>query len=96
MSFSVDKCFAAVRRSRQNGCLADRTVDQGISLPISQFSALVSLLPQIESVLREGGEDVPRPKYDEVKTADDRPVDEVSDRSHEGKKRNFEETSDEE
>ncbi|GAD98302.1 RNA polymerase II transcriptional coactivator, putative [Paecilomyces variotii No. 5] len=48
-------------------CLpADRNyVLQGISMPIDQFSAFISVLPQIESVLHEKGVVVPRPEYDE-------------------------------
>ncbi|GFF56808.1 putative RNA polymerase II transcriptional coactivator [Aspergillus udagawae] len=36
---------------------------KGISLPIDQFSALVTLLPDIEMALKESGEFVPRPEY---------------------------------
>ncbi|OJJ67509.1 hypothetical protein ASPBRDRAFT_161888 [Aspergillus brasiliensis CBS 101740] len=37
---------------------------KGISLPIDQFSSLVSLLPHIETTLQNKGESVPRPQYD--------------------------------
>ncbi|KKK13851.1 hypothetical protein P175DRAFT_0518107 [Aspergillus ochraceoroseus IBT 24754] len=36
---------------------------KGISLPIDQFSTLLTLLPEIESALKEGGESIPRPNY---------------------------------
>lgn len=36
---------------------------KGISLPIDQFSVLVTLLPDIEMALKETGEFVPRPDY---------------------------------
>ncbi|EAW18369.1 transcriptional coactivator p15/PC4 family protein [Aspergillus fischeri NRRL 181] len=36
---------------------------KGISLPIDQFSVLVTLLPDIEMALKESGEFVPRPDY---------------------------------
>ncbi|CAG7937928.1 unnamed protein product [Penicillium salamii] len=36
---------------------------KGISMPIDQFSALVSLLPEIEGALKQSGETIPRPAY---------------------------------
>ncbi|KAL4986858.1 transcriptional Coactivator p15-domain-containing protein [Aspergillus falconensis] len=36
---------------------------KGISLPIDQFSALLTLLPEIETALQEKGVSVPRPNY---------------------------------
>lgn len=36
---------------------------KGISLPIDQFTSLVSALPDIELALKEHGETVPRPVY---------------------------------
>ena len=39
---------------------------QGISLPIDQFSALVTLLPHIESVLKDKGIELARPSYGAV------------------------------
>ncbi|RLL95093.1 hypothetical protein CFD26_103003 [Aspergillus turcosus] len=39
---------------------------KGISLPIDQFSVLVTLLPDIEIALKESGEFVPRPEYPEA------------------------------
>ncbi|MCJ1367984.1 hypothetical protein MMC16_007122 [Acarospora aff. strigata] len=37
---------------------------KGISMPLEQYSTLVTLLPHIETVLREKGEKVPRPDYE--------------------------------
>ena len=42
---------------------------QGISLTLEQYSALIALMPQIEDILREKGEDVPRPDYGASKPA---------------------------
>ncbi|TKX21572.1 RNA polymerase II transcriptional coactivator-like protein [Elsinoe australis] len=36
---------------------------KGITLPIDQFTALLSILPQIETTLQDRGIDVPRPEY---------------------------------
>ncbi|KAL2787477.1 transcriptional Coactivator p15-domain-containing protein [Aspergillus keveii] len=36
---------------------------KGISLPMDQFSALVTLLPDIETALQEKGVSIPRPNY---------------------------------
>ncbi|RAL06221.1 transcriptional coactivator p15/PC4 family protein [Aspergillus ibericus CBS 121593] len=36
---------------------------KGISLPMDQFSSLVSLLPDIETALQENGESISRPNY---------------------------------
>ncbi|KAL4997775.1 transcriptional Coactivator p15-domain-containing protein [Aspergillus recurvatus] len=36
---------------------------KGISLPIDQFSALLTLLPEIETALQEKGVSIPRPNY---------------------------------
>ncbi|KAE8361029.1 transcriptional Coactivator p15-domain-containing protein [Aspergillus caelatus] len=36
---------------------------KGISLPIDQFSSLVTLLPEIELTLKDSGVSVPRPDY---------------------------------
>ena len=58
-------------------CLVKRSVDhgptalqneahqreQGISMPLAQFSTLVTLLPHIETVLKGKGEELPRPNY---------------------------------
>lgn len=39
---------------------------KGISLPIDQFSALLALLPDIETALQEKGVSIPRPDYVEL------------------------------
>ncbi|EAW06263.1 transcriptional coactivator p15/PC4 family protein [Aspergillus clavatus NRRL 1] len=46
---------------------------KGISLPIDQFSSLVTLLPDIETALRESGQFISRPDYG----GDDGQADEV-------------------
>jgi hypothetical protein len=70
---------------------------QGISLPVDQFAALISILPDIEQALKENGESLPRPVYS---TEGDQ-----SDKGKEGQenadiqnpsKQNIEATSDEE
>ena len=84
---------------------------QGITLPVEQFSALVRLLPHVEMVLKEYGEDIERPAYDvadidadaTASTAADtrqEPVAEKNVEARRGKnkrqtKKNFEVTSDE-
>ena len=42
---------------------------QGISLPLAQFSTLITLLPHIETVLAKQGETIPRPDYSDQGTA---------------------------
>jgi len=37
---------------------------KGISMPVDQWAALVQALPQIEKVLKEAGQEVPRPRFD--------------------------------
>ncbi|BCR89091.1 transcriptional coactivator p15/PC4 family protein [Aspergillus chevalieri] len=39
---------------------------KGISMPMDQYAAFVNLLPGIEAVLRENGQSVPRPNYDDT------------------------------
>ena len=76
---------------------------QGISLPLDQFAALVDVLPQIEKVLKEKGEDIPRPKYDKMEdeaehgAEEEEAVDEEEEDAEDTKneKKNFEATSDE-
>ncbi|KAF9883443.1 hypothetical protein FE257_003441 [Aspergillus nanangensis] len=38
---------------------------KGISLPMDQFATLVAELPNIEMALKEHGESIPRPHYEE-------------------------------
>ncbi|RHZ58476.1 transcriptional coactivator p15/PC4 family protein [Aspergillus thermomutatus] len=73
---------------------------KGISLPIDQFSVLVTLLPDIEMALKESGEFVPRPDYpqankklngDDSNEADHSAESEVKD----SMKKNIEATSEE-
>ncbi|GAB7365803.1 hypothetical protein MBLNU230_g7136t1 [Neophaeotheca triangularis] len=47
---------------------------KGISLPVDQFAAMLDVLPEIESVLKSKGVEIPRPKYDGVAA----PVEEAS------------------
>ena len=65
---------------------------------MSHFSALISLLPEIEAVLRGKGEDIPRPDYGNLSAVveGDHAEDESTGPSGRETKRNFEETSDEE
>lgn len=35
-------------------------------MPMDQYAAFVNLLPGIEAVLRENGQSVPRPNYDDT------------------------------
>lgn len=36
---------------------------KGISMPVDQFAAIISILPDIEQALKENGEILPRPVY---------------------------------
>ncbi|KAJ5400420.1 hypothetical protein N7465_010909 [Penicillium sp. CMV-2018d] len=36
---------------------------KGISMPVDQFAAIISILPEIEQTLKENGEILPRPVY---------------------------------
>lgn len=36
---------------------------KGISLPVPQFAALISALPELEAALQAKGEEIPRPDY---------------------------------
>ncbi|KAJ5170657.1 ssDNA-binding transcriptional regulator [Penicillium coprophilum] len=36
---------------------------KGISMPVDQFAAIISILPEIEQALSENGETLPRPVY---------------------------------
>ncbi|KAL8798854.1 MAG: hypothetical protein Q9182_006332 [Xanthomendoza sp. 2 TL-2023] len=76
---------------------------KGISLPLPQYSTLLTLLPNIEAALAAKGESVPRPQYPGVNTSEDDPPDagaeDEDDEAHGGdgkkKKKNFEATSEE-
>ncbi|KIY03216.1 uncharacterized protein Z520_01683 [Fonsecaea multimorphosa CBS 102226] len=70
---------------------------KGISMSIEQYTALIQIMPQIESVLKSQGEKVPRPNYDGSGSAGD---DESNEEGAEGdeemdRKPNIEATSDE-
>ncbi|KAL8858683.1 MAG: hypothetical protein Q9178_004771 [Gyalolechia marmorata] len=76
---------------------------KGISLPIAQYSTLLTLLPEIEAALVAKGETVPRPDYSTARPSpnpqngndegDDQDKDEAD--GDDGKKKNFEATSEE-
>lgn len=62
-------------------------------MSIEQYSALINVLPQIEEVLKQKGEKIPRPNYSGQQSAgsdQDDGDDEIQD-----KKANIEATSDE-
>ncbi|OQE19057.1 hypothetical protein PENSTE_c016G02562 [Penicillium steckii] len=69
---------------------------KGISLPMDQFSALVSLLPDIEQALQEHGEELPRPEYSGQNVDGDEEGVEMKDKESSPSKQNIEATSDEE
>jgi hypothetical protein len=62
-------------------------------MTIEQYSAFIAVMPQLESLLVEKGQFVPRPKYDGAAEAPDGSED---DEEEESKKANIEATSDEE
>ncbi|PLB47013.1 PC4-domain-containing protein [Aspergillus steynii IBT 23096] len=69
---------------------------KGISLPLDQFASLVTMLPEIEAVLKEQGQSIPRPGY----TGSDSRQNESSDPDDDEEptnspKKNIEATSDE-
>lgn len=65
---------------------------KGISLPLDQFASLVTLLPDLEVVLKEQGQSIPRPEY----TSSDSRQNESSDpEDSKDSKKNIEATSDE-
>ncbi|KAL3259537.1 hypothetical protein ABHI18_005331 [Aspergillus niger] len=69
---------------------------KGISLPIDQFSSLVSLLPHIETTLQDKGESIPRPQYDsdrKINSENKEAGDDSVDVSDEDTRRNIEATS---
>lgn len=68
---------------------------KGISMPVDQFSSLVSLLPEIETTLQQSGESLPRPDYSSYES---RTGAQKSDGKQEGAvspKKNIEATSEE-
>jgi len=54
---------------------ADMT--QGISLSVDQYTALLSVLPQLETLLHDRGIEVPRPRYDSPAGTDMLPEEEA-------------------
>ena len=64
-------------------------------MTVEQHSALITLLPQIETLLSAKGESVPRPDYDSTAPAEVG-GDDAEDEDNEPKKANIEATSDEE
>ncbi|KAF2147576.1 uncharacterized protein K452DRAFT_314694 [Aplosporella prunicola CBS 121167] len=70
---------------------------KGISLSVEQYSTLLTLLPDIEAVLGQKGESVPRPSYEgEVGGAvKQQPAEDEEGEAEEEGKKNFEATSDE-
>lgn len=72
--------------------------EQGISLPIEQFNALIKVIPDIEAALAEKGQSIQRPDYSGAGASaalDEEEEEEDEEVEKEGKK-NFEETSDDE
>ncbi|KAI4164838.1 MAG: hypothetical protein LQ342_001471 [Letrouitia transgressa] len=77
---------------------------KGISLPVPQFAALISALPELEAALQAKGEEIPRPDYGSLEGEGTGKHVETSsggkeggEEASEGKgKQNFEATSDEE
>ncbi|KAJ5295188.1 hypothetical protein N7508_010009 [Penicillium antarcticum] len=70
-----------------------RGKNMGISLPMDQFSALITLLPRLEQALKEIGETLPRPTY--LGTPSEGDTQEHSDSNRSPSKQNIEATSDE-
>ncbi|KKA19347.1 Uncharacterized protein T310_6683 [Rasamsonia emersonii CBS 393.64] len=71
---------------------------KGISLPMDQFSSLIRHLPEIEEVLLQKGESVPRPSYVEVNSEHDKKEIGAGDAKNTGStigKKNIEATSEE-
>ncbi|OJJ42022.1 hypothetical protein ASPZODRAFT_137565 [Penicilliopsis zonata CBS 506.65] len=72
---------------------------KGISLPVDQFSSLVSLLPDVEVILREKGQTIPRPEYGRTSAAvhddENKPRSKVGLEEPQSSKANIEVTSDE-
>ncbi|KAI9685849.1 MAG: hypothetical protein M1822_004127 [Bathelium mastoideum] len=70
---------------------------KGISLPMEQFETFLKVLPVIERTLREKGVKVPRPKFDDVQDDESNDANDEDENGNEdeGKKKNFEATSEE-
>ena len=70
---------------------------QGISMPVDQFAALVSILPEMEQILKGKGETLPRPIYSPEESQSDKGKEEKVHSDNRGSsKQNIEATSDEE
>ncbi|CAG8889503.1 unnamed protein product [Penicillium egyptiacum] len=70
---------------------------KGISMPVDQFAAIVSILPEIEKVLKENGETLPRPVYSaEGGQSDQGEQGQAHSDNQSPSKQNIEATSDEE
>ncbi|KAL8931825.1 MAG: hypothetical protein Q9216_007059, partial [Gyalolechia sp. 2 TL-2023] len=63
----------------------------GISLPLPQYSTLLTLLPEIEAALMRKGQKVPRPDFRDTKVAEDDVVDDVDGESDDAGNDNEEE-----
>lgn len=68
---------------------------QGISLTVEQFSSLVMFLPEIESMLRQAGESIPRPDYGTSGELQRDSATAEKDEDAKSQKKNHEATSDE-
>ena len=68
---------------------------KGISLLMDQFSALVAILPQIETIAKEKGEHIPRPDYQAPPTGSPSNGEERDTVEGSRGKENFEATSEE-
>ncbi|EXJ88876.1 casein kinase II subunit alpha [Capronia epimyces CBS 606.96] len=71
---------------------------KGISMSLEQYSALIDIMPQVEEVLKQQGETVPRPNYSGSAQAAEENGEEEDEEDEEKKlkKENIEATSDEE
>lgn len=68
-------------------------------MPMDQFSSFITVLPEIEAVLRESGQTIPRPDYAGVGSAPDESDGSEEDSGDDSKdaasRKNIEATSDE-
>ncbi|KAJ5084302.1 ssDNA-binding transcriptional regulator [Penicillium alfredii] len=72
---------------------------KGISMPLDQFSSLITILPDIEQALKQNGVSLPRPVYSDNVDPSDEGDEADQEDSGEGKsspKQNIEATSEEE